>query len=119
MLVHTKVASASFLLRDRASWEGPQGLRGTALPVGGRRLPPLRKHFVLQVARLHTCGHLVLQLCPEPGGTRGARVGNGKAGNDKAALSTRWAAPLRNHAMGFPKPLAQPLRFRISGLGLV
>lgn len=92
--------------------------------MGGRRLPrgpesPLRKHFVLQVARPHTCGHLVLQLCPEPGATRGARVGNGKAGKDKAALGTRWAAPLRNHATGFPKPLAQPLRFRISGLGPV
>lgn len=62
---------------------------------------------------------LSFAVVPGARGNPGARVGNGKAGKDKAALGTRWAAPLRNHATGFPKPLAQPLRFRISGLGPV
>lgn len=124
MLFHTKAACGQLPVKGQGFVGGAAGAEGDSplcgwTPSSTRARVTFKKAFRSAGDPPTHLWSLSFAVKPGAGATRGAPVGNGKAGKDKATLSTRWAAPLRNHAKGFPKPLAQPLRFRISGLGLV
>lgn len=123
MIVHTKAAGqlpvkGQSFVGGAAGAEGDSPLCGWT-PSSTRARVTFKKAFGSAGDPPAHLWSLSFAVMPGAGATRGARVENGKAEKGKAALSTRWAAPLRNHTKGFPKPLAQPLRFRTSGLGLV